>query len=159
MTRKSQADATRAEIEDLHDRATDEAAYLKARTTICSKCQSALLSESVYCHRCGVRVGVASTEATSARIDSITVKLHGLYDEGRREELSLALIPILADLSRTIDMTDVEHIDVAALVSLVKLLEARESESKPPIDVLGMNDDVHKTLTRANYARYFTRLE
>jgi anti-anti-sigma regulatory factor len=89
----------------------------------------------------------------------MTVKLHGLYDEGRREEFSLALIPILADLSRTIDMTDVEHIDVAALMSLVKLLEARASESKPPIDVIGMNDDVHQSLTRANFAKYFTRLE
>lgn len=89
----------------------------------------------------------------------MTVKLHGLYDEGRREELSLALIPILADLSRTIDMTHVEHIDVAALASLVGLLEARENESKPPIDVLGMNDDVHRSLTRANFAKFFNRVE
>jgi anti-anti-sigma regulatory factor len=159
MTPNSPADPTSAEIKALHDRATDEVAYLNALTKTCGKCKSALLPDSIFCHRCGVRIAVASTETTAPPAELMTVKLHGLYDESRREELSLALIPILADLSRTIDMSDVEHIDVGALTSLVKLLEARESESKPPIDVSGMNDDVHKSLTRANFAKFFTRLE
>ncbi len=159
MTQKIPADVTLSEIKALHDRATDEVAYLQASAKACGKCKSALLADSVFCHRCGFRIPVASTEATSAPVDSMTVKLHGLYDDGRREELSLAMIPILADLSRTIDMTDVEHIDLAALMNLVPLLEARASESKPPIDVLGMNDDVYKTLTRANFAQLFNRLE
>jgi len=85
----------------------------------------------------------------------MTVKLNGLYDEKRREELALALIPIRAGLSRTIDMTNVEHIDIAALTSLVPLLEARESEHSAPIDVLGMNDDVYKRLTRSGFGKFF----
>ena len=144
MTQGKPAERTPAEINE-------------AKT--CAKCQTALLPESLFCHRCGFRLSVAPDEAASALIDSTTVKLHGLYDEGRREELSLALIPILADLSRTIDMSNVEHIDVGALTSLVSLLEARESESKPPIDVVGMNDDVHNSLTRADFAKFFNRLE
>jgi anti-anti-sigma regulatory factor len=159
MTQKVPADVTLSEIQALHDRATDEVAYLQSSAKTCGKCESALVPDSVFCHRCGVRIPVASSEATSAPVDSMTIKLHGLYDDSRREELSLAMIPILADLSRTIDMANVEHIDVAALMSLVPLLEARQSESKPPIDVLGMNDDVHKSLTRANFAKYFNRLE
>jgi anti-anti-sigma regulatory factor len=159
MTQKDPADLTVVELKALHERLTDEVAYLAARTVTCVKCETALLSDSAYCHRCGLRVAAASTDAASAAVDSMTVKLHGLYDESRREELSLALIPILADLSRTIDMGHVEHIDVAALMSLVGLLEARENESKPPIDVIGMNDDVHKSLTRADFAKYFHRLE
>lgn len=98
----------------------------------------------------------AKAEPASAELpELITVKLHGLYDDKRREELALALIPIRADLSRTIDMTDVEHIDIAALTSLIPLLEARESEYSGPIDVLGMNDDVNKTLTRTGLAKFF----
>ena len=140
-------------------RITDDVAYLLARTKTCAKCETALLPDSVFCHRCGLRIAVGPTDESSPGVDSMTVKLHGLYDDSRREELSLALIPILANLSRTIDMTDVEHIDVAALASLAGLLEARESEAKPPIDVLGMNDDVHGSLTRANFAKFFNRLD
>ncbi len=129
------------------------------RANACVKCEAILVSDALYCHRCGLRITDAGAEAGLVDVDSVTVKLHGLYDEHRREELSLALIPILADLSRTIDMANVEHIDVGALTSLVSLLEARESEAKPPIDVLGMNDDVHNSLTRADFAKYFNRLE
>ncbi len=89
----------------------------------------------------------------------MTVKLHGLYDEKRREELALALIPILADLARTIDMSNVEHIDLAALTGLIPLLEEREREHAEPIDVVGMNDDVLKTLTRAGFEKFFQRIE
>ncbi len=158
MARKATEQLTLSEIKALHERMTDQVAYLEARAKTCGKCAAALLSDAVFCHRCGLRVVIPTADMAAAPMDSMTVKLHGLYDEQRREELSLALIPILADLSRTIDMSDVEHLDVGALTSLVPILEARESEQKPAIDVLGMNDDVHKTLTRAGFAKFFNRL-
>lgn len=131
---------------------------MNAWTNTCGKCATPLVADSIFCHRCGLRVAGASSDADALPANAVTVKLHGLYDDSRREELALALIPILADLSRTIHMGDVEHIDVAALTSLVHLLEAREAESKPPIDVIGMNDDVHNSLTRADFAKFFNRL-
>lgn len=121
----------------------------------CGKCETALLADAVFCHRCGLRVDPADEVPFG---NSMIVRLHGLYDESRREEFALALIPILANLSRTIDMTDVEHIDIAALASLTLLLEARQAESKPPIEVVGMNDDVHNSLSRADFAKFFNRL-
>ena len=157
MPGKKQAPMSRAELKALHDRVTDKVAYLEAQTNLCKKCATALLPDSNFCHRCGRRVGAAG-ETEPAPADLVTVKLHGLYDEKRREELALALIPVLAELARTIDMTNVEHIDLAALTSLVPVLDARETGRKPPIKVLGMNDDVHKTLTRAGFAKFFQRM-
>jgi anti-anti-sigma regulatory factor len=145
---------TLAEIEAMHDRMTDRVAYMKGRTKTCTQCTTHLLPDSVFCHRCGRRVVAKIGPASSEQPELVTVKLHGLYDDKRREELALALIPIRADLSRTIDMTNVEHIDIAALTSLVPLLEAREREYTAPIDVLGMNDDVYKTLTRTGLAKF-----
>ncbi len=155
---KNRAPLSLAEIKALHDRVTDQVAYLEAQTNLCKRCATALLPESNFCHRCGRRVIAPAGEAGSAPADLITVKLHGLYDEKRREELALALIPILADIARTIDMKNVEHIDLGALTSLIPLLDAREAEHKPPIEVIGMNDDVYNTLTRAKFAKFFQRV-
>jgi hypothetical protein len=88
----------------------------------------------------------------------MTVKLHGLYDETRREELAMALIPVVAGHSRTIDMTDVEHIDIGALHSLLPLLRPEMSAPTPPVDLIGMNDDVHRSLIRAGFAMFFRRV-
>ncbi|GAC1388189.1 MAG: hypothetical protein NVSMB31_01740 [Vulcanimicrobiaceae bacterium] len=86
------------------------------------------------------------------------VTLHGLYDDSRREELALALIPILSGQSTTINVANVEHIDVAALVSLLPALQSRSDEGKPFINAIGMNDDVRSSLHRAGLAAYFKEL-
>jgi anti-anti-sigma regulatory factor len=150
------APMTDAEIRAMHDRMTDQVAYMEARTKTCKQCSTALLPGSFFCHRCGRRVTVAGADNASS--ETMTIKLNGLYDDKRREELALSLIPILADLSQTIDMTNVEHLDVAALFSLIPLLEARETESKDPINVIGMNDSVHNALARAGLAKFFRRI-
>ena len=87
------------------------------------------------------------------------VVLHGLYDDSRREELALALIPILSGQATTIDFTNVEHVDVAALISLLPALESRCAEGKPFIHTLGMNSDVHHSLKRAGLGPYFRLAE
>ncbi|MDP9017959.1 MAG: STAS domain-containing protein [Candidatus Eremiobacteraeota bacterium] len=83
------------------------------------------------------------------------VTLHGLYDDGRREELALALIPILSGQSTTINFSNVEHIDVAALASLLPALQSRADEGKPFVYATGMNDDVRSSLQRAGLTAYF----
>lgn len=130
-----------------------------ART--CVSCATELLPESIYCHRCGRRAGSNADSVTSGEAGvpdaAPAVRLHGLYDENRREELALALIPILAGISRTIDMSNVEHIDLAALVSVLPLLQAHVDALATPVAVIGMNDDVHHALTRAGIAGFFVR--
>ncbi len=128
----------------------------------CTKCATALLPGSLFCHNCGHRVEAVG-DSSSAKIvgeaEAIVVKLHGLYDDRRREELALALIPVLARIAKRIDMTNVEHIDLAALHSLLPLMEAQVNEGAPPIEVIGMNADVHRTLERAEFERFFLCLE
>ncbi|MFN2528266.1 MAG: hypothetical protein ABR584_06060 [Candidatus Baltobacteraceae bacterium] len=85
----------------------------------------------------------------------VVVKLHGLYDDSRREELAMAMIPILSGQSTKIDFSDVEHIDVEALVSLLPSLQARSDEGKPSIHSVGMNQDVAGSLRRAGLGNYF----
>lgn len=96
----------------------------------CDTCETVLVPDANFCHRCGHRIAGPPAPVDAVAEQLITVKLHGLYDESRREELALALIPILANLSGRIDMGHVEHLDVGALTSLVPLLEIRESEAK-----------------------------
>jgi anti-anti-sigma regulatory factor len=158
VAKKRRAELTLPEIRALHNRLTDQVAYLKARSTMCPRCSTPIVRHAIFCHHCGRRLGASSTETSALPAELVTVKLHGLYDEKRREELAMALIPILADLARTIDMSNVEHIDVAALTSLIPLLEDRERERAEPIDVVGMNDDVQKTLARAGFEKFFQRV-
>lgn len=87
--------------------------------------------------------------------EPVVVTLHGLYDDSRREELALALIPILSGQSTTINLSSVEHIDVAALASLLPALQSRADEGKPFVNVTGMNDDVRHSFHRAGLATYF----
>ena len=87
--------------------------------------------------------------------EEIVVKLHGLYDDSRREELAMAMIPILSGQSTKIDFSNVEHIDVEALASLLPSLQARSDEGKPFINSIGMNQDVDASLRRAGLASYF----
>jgi len=83
------------------------------------------------------------------------VRLLGLYDEGRRKELAAALIPVIKGECSTIDMTEVDHIDVAALPSLIPAIEARSQTEYPFIRVIGMNEDVQRTLKRTGLHLYF----
>jgi hypothetical protein len=128
--------------------------------TICSHCATPLVAvDSRFCHRCGQAV-VRDTALSDALGEIVSderpaVKLHGLYDHRRREELALAVIPILAGIAHRIDMTDVKHIDLAALQSLIPLMEAKRNEYAPPIDVIGMDDDVLRSLERAEFERFF----
>jgi anti-anti-sigma regulatory factor len=130
-------------------------------TTICSHCATPLVAaDSRFCHHCGQAVATHDTAISDAPGEIVAdelpaIKLHGLYDDRRREELALAVIPILAGLADRIDMTDVEHIDLAALQSLIPLMEAKRDEHAPPIDVIGMNDDVLRSLERAEFERFF----
>ena len=128
----------------------------------CTQCETTLLPGSRFCHKCGRRVSDVGVDASAKIIEEaeeIVVKLHGLYDDRRREELALALIPVLARIAKRIDMTNVEHIDLAALHSLLPLMKAQVDEGAPPIEVIGMNADVHRTLARAEFERFFLCLE
>lgn len=90
--------------------------------------------------------------------EEVIVRLHGLYDDSRREELALALIPIVSGQSVKIDFENVEHIDVAALASLLPALQSRSDEGKPFIRAVGMNPGVRHTLQRAGLGAYFRAL-
>jgi len=79
----------------------------------------------------------------------LIVRLHGLYDNSRREELAMAMIPILSGLSTKIDFENVEHIDIEALTSLLPSLQSRADEGKPFINASGMNEDVRASLRDA----------
>lgn len=88
----------------------------------------------------------------------VIVRLHGLYDNSRREELAMAMIPILSGLSTKIDFEDVEHIDVEALASLLPSLQSRSDDGKPFINAMGMNEDVRASLRRAGLGTYFVNV-
>ena len=84
------------------------------------------------------------------------VKLRGLYDEERSDELKRALIPVIRGEISTIDMTDVETIERAALASFVPL--ARKIEGDPQsqaVRVVGMNADVRSTFVSTGLSQYF----
>ncbi|GAC1389143.1 MAG: hypothetical protein NVSMB31_04660 [Vulcanimicrobiaceae bacterium] len=84
------------------------------------------------------------------------VRLLGLYDDRRREELAEALIPVIQGECSSIDMSAVEHIDVAAVTSFLPLLKAQWKRGRPQVRVIGMNEDIKRTLQRTGLAGYFT---
>lgn len=96
-----------------------------------------------------------NNEALGAPEPQNVVKLSGLYDDSRREELAMQLIPVLSGQCETINMTDVEHIDIAAVLSLLPALESRFDDHKAFINVIGMNEDVRSTLKRCGLLIFF----
>ena len=84
------------------------------------------------------------------------VKLRGLYDEERSEELKRALIPVIRGEVSTIDMTDVETIERAALASFVPLARKMELDPKSPaVRVVGMSPGVRSTFVSTGLSKYF----
>ena len=84
------------------------------------------------------------------------VRLRGLYDVGRTDELAQSLIPIIAGECDTINMSEVAQIERVALAGFLPLIkELQPGITHRKISVVGMNDDVGRTLQRAGLIRYF----
>ena len=84
------------------------------------------------------------------------VTLRGLYDEERSDELKRALIPVIRGEISTIDMSDVETIERAALASFVPLARKMEIDPQSPaVRVVGMNADVRNTFISTGLSKYF----
>jgi len=84
------------------------------------------------------------------------VRLRGLYDDRRTDELADAMIPIIRGECSTIDMTAVEHIERVALTGFLPLIKKlRPGVEGPKIGVIGMNGEVERTLQSTGLIRYF----
>jgi anti-anti-sigma regulatory factor len=84
------------------------------------------------------------------------VKLRGLYDAKRSDELKRALVPVIKGEISTIDMSDVETIERVALASFVPLVRKMDNESDgPTVRVVGMNDEIRSAFTSTGLSKYF----
>ncbi len=84
------------------------------------------------------------------------VRLRGLYDERRAVELADAMIPIIRGECDTIDMTAVEHIERVALTGFLPLIKKLQPGiAGPKIAVIGMNEEIERTLNSTGLIRYF----
>ncbi len=84
------------------------------------------------------------------------VRLRGLYDNRRTDELADAMIPIIHGECSTIDMTAVEHIERVALTGFLPLIKKLQPGiESPKIAVIGMNEEVERTLHSTGLIRYF----
>lgn len=84
------------------------------------------------------------------------VRLRGLYDERRADELADAMIPIIRGECSTINMTAVEHIERIALTGFLPLIKKLQpGVTSPQIGVIGMNEEVQRTLHSTGLIRYF----
>ena len=86
------------------------------------------------------------------------VRLRGLYDERRAGELADAMIPIIKGECSTIDMSDVETIERVALTGFIPLIKkSQPGILRPKVAVVGMNDEVERTLNSTGLIRYFQK--
>ena len=84
------------------------------------------------------------------------VRLRGLYDARRAGELADAMIPIIRGECDTIDMTAVEHIERAALTGFLPLIKKLQPGIlTPKVSVVGMNEEIERTLHSTGFIRYF----
>lgn len=84
------------------------------------------------------------------------MKLRGLYDERRSDELKRALVPVIKGEICTIDMSDVETIERVALASFVPLVRKIDNEANSPVvRVVGMNDEIRSAFASTGLSKYF----
>ena len=84
------------------------------------------------------------------------VKLRGLYDERRSDELKTALVPVIKGECSTIDMSDVECIERVAMASFVPLARKLETDrDASAVRVVGMSSEVRNLFVSTGLSKYF----